>query len=120
MGETRHSMKQLSWMTPKQTTQESSVKPMSVPEKFGSNSGITPGNAKLPLEEGEGSTAMVQAIHQLHCLNLLRKATWYSYDYYSDLQEHEFAKSPEILQMHVGMLFTASFGYLLISGSGHC
>ncbi|KAE8441798.1 hypothetical protein EG329_004311 [Mollisiaceae sp. DMI_Dod_QoI] len=80
-------------------------KPMIVSEDVGVRSGIPPGNAKLPLKNGGGFIAMVQVFHQLHCLNLLRKAAWFNYDYYSNIGEHEFANSPEVLQMHVGHCF---------------
>lgn len=76
---------------------------MIVPEALGIKSGIPPGNAKLPLESGGGYIAMVQVFHQLHCLNLLRKATWYNYNYYNNFGENEFASSEEIVQIHVGM-----------------
>ncbi|KAG1718418.1 uncharacterized protein EDB91DRAFT_1297460, partial [Suillus paluster] len=39
-----------------------------------------------------------ESTHQLHCLNLLRKATWF--EYYGPI-EPSFQNPPEILRMHL-------------------
>ncbi|KAK0756279.1 hypothetical protein N5P37_011194 [Trichoderma harzianum] len=48
-----------------------------------------------------GIPADVEVFHQLHCLNLLRKATWYNHDYYRKLGADEFQHPDRTLSVHV-------------------
>ncbi|KAF3067613.1 hypothetical protein CFAM422_008666 [Trichoderma lentiforme] len=51
-----------------------------------------------------GIPADVEVFHQLHCLNLLRKATWYNHDYYRKLGADEFQHPDRTLSVHVDNL----------------
>lgn len=44
----------------------------------------------------------IAVIHQLHCLNVIRKATYY--DYYKD-KAIEFTDKPETVRLHIGEFF---------------
>ncbi|KAH7919152.1 hypothetical protein BV22DRAFT_1041177 [Leucogyrophana mollusca] len=54
--------------------------------------------AKYPDEYGGGYIATVEVIHQLHCLNMLRKVTWGEHYKHSD---HSFDDTPEAFRTHV-------------------
>ena len=49
----------------------------------------------------EGYRVGVEAFHQLHCINLLRRVT---YKTYYEPFGGEFEAGPEVLKMHTGML----------------
>jgi hypothetical protein len=40
--------------------------------------------------------------HQLHCLNLLRKTSYWNHDYYANLEEVEFVNEDHIIGLHAG------------------
>ena len=54
---------------------------------------------RLPEELGGGYMTNFEVIHQLHCLNLIRKATYY--DYYKD-KAIEFTDTPHTWRLHIG------------------
>ena len=56
-------------------------------------------SVKLAPEIGGGYMASVEALHQLHCLNILRQATYE--DYYKDKAE-PWQDSPQTLRYHLG------------------
>jgi hypothetical protein len=56
---------------------------------------------KHPTTGAEGYRVGIEVFHQLHCINLLRKATYK--EYYEPLGG-EFGKGSEALRMHIGML----------------
>ena len=58
-----------------------------------------PSSVKLAPEIGGGYMASVEALHQLHCLNMLRKATYE--DYYQD-KPGPWEDSPQTLRYHLG------------------
>lgn len=58
-------------------------------------------SVKLAPEIGGGYMASVEALHQLHCLNMLRQATYE--DYYRDKAE-AWQDSPQILRYHLGRI----------------
>ncbi len=62
-------------------------------------SGGTADDVRLPEELGGGYMTDFAVIHQLHCLNLIRKATYY--DYYKD-KAIEFAAGPKLARSHIG------------------
>jgi hypothetical protein len=43
----------------------------------------------------------VEGLHHLHCLNLVRKALYFNYDYYKELGMHAFKNEEYILRRHV-------------------
>lgn len=62
-------------------------------------SGGTADDVRLPEELGGGYMTVFEVIHQLHCLNLIRKAT--HYDYYKD-RAIEFTDKPKTARLHIG------------------
>lgn len=54
---------------------------------------------KLHPEIGGGYMASVEALHLLHCLNMLRQATYE--DYYKD-KPGPWEDSPQVLRFHLG------------------
>ena len=56
-------------------------------------------SVKLSPEIGGGYMAAVEVLHQLHCLNMLRQATYE--DYYRDKAE-PWTDSPQTLRYHLG------------------
>ncbi|XXG93753.1 hypothetical protein Hte_000002 [Hypoxylon texense] len=56
-------------------------------------------SVKLAPEIGGGYMASVEVLHQLHCLNMLRQATYE--DYYKDKAE-PWKDSPQTLRYHLG------------------
>jgi hypothetical protein len=65
---------------------------MSVPLEVVEASGETADAVKLPKELGGGYLAWAEVNHQLHCLNLMRKAIYWDYYYpiTPDLQREPF------------------------------
>lgn len=58
----------------------------------------TPSKVKYPPEFGGGFMVSMEAPHQLHCLNLLRKASWPKY--YGPI-DPSFQDTPEVVRMHL-------------------
>ncbi|KAG2365815.1 hypothetical protein BDR07DRAFT_1328799 [Suillus spraguei] len=52
---------------------------------------------RLPDKVGGGYMASIEISHQMHCMNLLRKATWSEYYEPTDIA---FQSTPEILRLH--------------------
>ena len=67
-------------------------------------SGGTADDVRLPKELGGGYMTNFEVIHQIHCLNLIRKATYY--DYYKD-KAIEFTCAPHTSRLHVSECFPA-------------
>lgn len=57
--------------------------------------------AGVNVTEG-GYVANVEVMHQLHCLNFLRKSLWFNVDYYKELGRAPFSDPDDVLIMHVG------------------
>ncbi|KAG0697867.1 hypothetical protein DFH29DRAFT_129551 [Suillus ampliporus] len=58
----------------------------------------SPSKVKYPENDGGGFMVSLEATHQMHCLNLLRKATWL--EYYEPI-EHSFQDAPYVVRMHL-------------------
>ncbi|KAH7919151.1 hypothetical protein BV22DRAFT_876521 [Leucogyrophana mollusca] len=58
----------------------------------------SPSKVKYPEKYGGGFMATLESTHQLHCLNLLRKASWL--EYYESI-EPSFQNTPEVIRMHL-------------------
>ncbi|KAG2068291.1 hypothetical protein BDR04DRAFT_1232905 [Suillus decipiens] len=56
-----------------------------------------PSKVRLPDKIGGGYMVSIEATHQMHCVNLLRKASWA--EYYGPI-DPSFQSSPEIVRMH--------------------
>jgi hypothetical protein len=75
------------------------ARPMSVSEEVVLRSGETTDAVRLPKEFGGGYLAWAEVNHQLHCLNLMRKAIYW--DYYVE-KEHEFQRERSEVFWHLG------------------
>ena len=74
-----------------------------IPVEDAEKSGIALDSVSVPAERpgGPGYHASVEVFHQLHCLNLLRKALYFNVDYYRHLGQGAFADSELIIRPHV-------------------
>ncbi|GAB7345445.1 hypothetical protein MBLNU457_3777t1 [Dothideomycetes sp. NU457] len=72
-----------------------------VPADAASKAGIALDQVKVSSKYGGGYVANVEGLHQLHCLNLLRQALWFNYDYYHERGEGAFRNNDFVLQRHV-------------------
>ncbi|BDD54456.1 hypothetical protein MPDQ_005013 [Monascus purpureus] len=81
----------------------SQYRPLIVPYEFAEAAGIERNRFHITEKEGgPGYPAFVAVLHQLHCLNLLRKSLYFNVEYYRNLGENEFGSSEKVLQAHVG------------------
>ena len=76
------------------------VQPLSISRAELLQIGAPLDSVELPAELGGGYLASVEAIHQLHCLNLLREASYW--DYYKT-RATAWRDSSETLRLHLGM-----------------
>ncbi|PGH07164.1 hypothetical protein GX51_01951 [Blastomyces parvus] len=76
--------------------------PIIIPENEAEGYGIQKGQVKRKKEQGGGFFANVEVLHHLHCLNLLRQATYFNFEYYSKKGEGPFGNPDDILETHVG------------------
>ncbi len=72
-----------------------------VPEPQAKASGLRPEQVRINPRYGGGYPANVEGLHHLHCLNLLRKALYWNYDYYHDLGTGAFVNEDTIVKLHV-------------------
>jgi len=72
-----------------------------VPEDQATASGLSPDQVRINDKYGGGYPANVEGLHHLHCLNLLRKALYYNYDYYHKLGDGAFKNEDHIVRYHV-------------------
>ncbi|ORY58812.1 tat pathway signal sequence [Pseudomassariella vexata] len=71
-----------------------------IPYSEGLLSGLNPHHVQVSPKYGGGFFVNVEGMHHLHCLNLLRKALWYNYEYYKDLGTHAFKNEEYIVRLH--------------------
>ncbi|KEF63821.1 uncharacterized protein A1O9_01799 [Exophiala aquamarina CBS 119918] len=72
-----------------------------IPENQAEQAGFGHDQVKINPIHGGGFPANVEGLHHLHCLNLLRQALWYNFDYYHALGKGAFKNDDRILQLHV-------------------
>ncbi|GIZ44109.1 hypothetical protein CKM354_000731800 [Cercospora kikuchii] len=72
-----------------------------VPADIASSVGLRPEQVQINEKYGGGYPANVEGLHQLHCLNLVRKSLYYNIDYYRAKGEGAFINSEPIVQLHV-------------------
>ncbi|RFU32373.1 hypothetical protein B7463_g3987, partial [Scytalidium lignicola] len=78
-------------------------KPMVIPVEEVERSGISPDRLKVGEKNGgPGYPVIVEALHQLHCLNLLRQSIHFNYNYYRNLGKGAFANNEDSLKLHIG------------------
>ncbi|KAK5113808.1 hypothetical protein LTR62_003192 [Meristemomyces frigidus] len=73
-----------------------------IPETGADRYGIDPGMVKRQPSRDGGFAVQAEGFHHLHCLNLLRQATWFNYEYYQELGDGPFSNEEPILRKHVG------------------
>lgn len=75
-----------------------------VPEKLAHKVGLRE-HDHMGINEkyGGGYPAFVEGLHQLHCLNLLRQALYYNYDYYHSRGKVAFSDPEDVQRWHVSM-----------------
>ncbi|KIM98771.1 hypothetical protein OIDMADRAFT_128513 [Oidiodendron maius Zn] len=79
----------------------SDYKVIIVPPSEAKKAGLTkPSQVRVAKKYGGGYPANVEVLHQLHCLNLLRKASWFNYEYYAAKKEGPFMNEENILKYH--------------------
>lgn len=72
-----------------------------VPSEVGPHVGLDHNKVQINEKYGGGFPANVEGLHQLHCLNLVRKAMYYNIDYYREKGEGAFVNDAPIVQKHV-------------------
>ncbi|KXJ93484.1 hypothetical protein Micbo1qcDRAFT_232995 [Microdochium bolleyi] len=77
------------------------ARPGVISEEDGLASGLGPGHLQVSKKYGGGFFVNVEAMHHLHCLNLVRKSLYFNYDYYKKMGHHAFSNSEDILHLHV-------------------
>ncbi|KAN0089749.1 protein of unknown function (DUF3328) domain containing protein [Hyaloscypha variabilis] len=76
-------------------------RPILLPDQLAVNSGLDKNHVHRKPELGGGYPVFMEGMHQLHCLNLVRKSLYYNYEYYSKQGEGAFSDSPRTLRFHV-------------------
>ncbi|KFA69718.1 hypothetical protein S40285_08716 [Stachybotrys chlorohalonatus IBT 40285] len=76
-------------------------RPGVVSKADGLNSGLEERHLQRSEKYGGGFFANVEGMHHLHCLNILRKVTYYNYEYYKNLYEGVFVNDESILHKHI-------------------
>lgn len=66
----------------------------------GLKAGLDPTQVRVKEELGGGFIAKPEALHQLHCLNMLRMGLWYNYPYYSQQPDNAFAATDNFVHLH--------------------
>ncbi|KAH7379735.1 tat pathway signal sequence [Cadophora sp. MPI-SDFR-AT-0126] len=72
-----------------------------VPPELAAASGLIDSQVQVSERYGGGFPANVEGLHHLHCLNLLRQALYFNFDYYHSLGKGAFSNKDEILRFHV-------------------
>ncbi|GIZ47978.1 hypothetical protein CKM354_001105300 [Cercospora kikuchii] len=76
-------------------------RPMLIPAEKARQAGLKYDQVQLSDKYGGYFIAYFFGIHQLHCLNLLRQALWFNYDYYVQKGEGAFINNATVLKTHV-------------------
>ncbi|KAK0738048.1 hypothetical protein B0T18DRAFT_335326 [Schizothecium vesticola] len=67
----------------------------------GIKNGLTPAHVQRDEKYGGGFFVNVEGMHHLHCLNLVRQAAYFNYQYYKDRGTHSFKNEGKILELHI-------------------
>ncbi|ODH42645.1 hypothetical protein ACO22_01170 [Paracoccidioides brasiliensis] len=101
-----------------------------IPENEAERYGIRKDQVKRRKDQGGGFFANVEIFHHLHCLNLLRQASHFNFEYYSREGKGAFQDPENILETHIShcvdiirqqLMCTADigvFGQWWIEGTG--
>ncbi|KAH8598700.1 hypothetical protein B0O99DRAFT_505716 [Bisporella sp. PMI_857] len=74
---------------------------LALPASEAAESGFRPDQVKIHEKYGGGFPANVEGLHHLHCLNLVRQALYYNYDYYHSRGQGAFTNDDNIVRHHV-------------------
>lgn len=74
---------------------------MGIPKDVAHIAGIRSNQVQIKDKYGGGYPANLEGLHHLHCLDLLRKALYWNYDYYKDLGKGAFINDEMIVEKHV-------------------
>ncbi|KAG2059409.1 hypothetical protein BDR06DRAFT_724979 [Suillus hirtellus] len=67
--------------------------------KGGTSEAELPWKARYPEKIGRQYIGFMEAIHQLHCVNFLRQASWW--EYYESIKEPVFQTTPRVVRAHL-------------------
>lgn len=73
-----------------------------IPEDQAERYGLDPGHLKLKPEQGGGFPVMFEFHHHLHCLNLLRKTSYFNFEHYNATQTEGFQDGEAMVRKHIG------------------
>ena len=73
-----------------------------LPEDTAELYGLDPGHLKVKTEQGGGYPVLFEFHHHLHCLNLLRKTSWFNFNHYNATQIEGFQDGEAMVRKHVG------------------
>lgn len=74
---------------------------MIIPTELGLRAGLREDQVQVHEKYGGGFPANVEGLHHLHCLNLIRKATYFNYEHYRAEKKGAFKNSDVIVHAHV-------------------
>ncbi|RDL32125.1 Uncharacterized protein BP5553_09527 [Venustampulla echinocandica] len=74
---------------------------LAVPASEATESGLLLDQVKISSRYGGGFPANVEGLHHLHCLDLLRQALYFNYDYYHARGNGAFKNKDNIVRFHV-------------------
>ncbi|KAF2670220.1 hypothetical protein BT63DRAFT_424170 [Microthyrium microscopicum] len=74
---------------------------MRIPEEYAEAAGLTKNHVKIRDKYGGGYPANMEGLHHLHCLNLLRKSSWYNFEYYKKMGEGPFKNEEHVVKVHI-------------------
>ncbi|KAN0099335.1 protein of unknown function (DUF3328) domain containing protein [Hyaloscypha variabilis] len=79
------------------------IAPMIITKDEAIKSGIPRDRVRLDEKDGgPGFPVVVEGLHNLHCLNLLRQALYFNYDKYHEWKEGAWKNEEATLQLHIG------------------
>jgi hypothetical protein len=76
-------------------------RPLRIPPEDFQKAGLSDKHVQIKEKYGGGYPANVEGLHHLHCLNLVRQATFWDIDYYRAKGKGAFTNSDEIVRLHV-------------------
>ncbi|KAK0620542.1 hypothetical protein B0T14DRAFT_586967 [Immersiella caudata] len=76
-------------------------RPVMISDDKAYRSGLTTNHTRRNSKYGGGYPVYVEGLHQLHCLNLLRKSLYYNYEYYHTQGKGPFSDPDKVLHWHV-------------------
>lgn len=111
----------LSHPRPRKTILTKADRSLVIPESQAKQAGFRQDQVKINPKHGGGFPANVEGLHHLHCLNLVRQALWYNFDYYRALGQGAFKNEEMIVRLHVCECARSSGTWILADvDTAHC